>query len=84
MSASVTTSNPFNKGPMPDQPTDNALYLRRWAADIRESSGTSVDADRLDAIASEIERLRAEREKYRDAWVGAISKLATNEILGES
>ena len=38
---------------------DNALYLRKWAADIRESSGVSVDADRLDEIAVEIERLRS-------------------------
>jgi hypothetical protein len=41
-----------------DQPADNALYLRYWARNIREHSGSSVDADRLDAIAGEVERLR--------------------------
>jgi hypothetical protein len=41
-------------------PGDNAAYLRQWATDIRKHSGKSVDADRCDAIADEIERLRAE------------------------
>jgi hypothetical protein len=43
-----------------DQPKDNAQYLRQWAADIRTNSGSSMDADRLDAIAAEIEFLRNE------------------------
>lgn len=42
-----------------DQPEDNALYLRAWADDIRKHNGKSVDADRLDSIAAEIERLRS-------------------------
>jgi hypothetical protein len=42
-----------------DQPTDNALYLRKWAEDIRAHSGKSVDADRLEDIADEIDRLRS-------------------------
>lgn len=33
-------------------------FLRNWARDIRQSSGASVDADRLDAIATELERFR--------------------------
>ncbi len=36
----------------------NAAYLRIWATDIRNSSGASIDADRLDAIACQIERLQ--------------------------
>lgn len=36
----------------------HANYLRDWAADIRKHNGRSVDADRLDDIAAEIERLR--------------------------
>lgn len=37
---------------------DNADYLRRWAADIRTSNGKSVDADRLDSIAADIDALK--------------------------
>ena len=37
---------------------DNVQYLREWAKDIRGSSGVSVDADRLDAIANELQELR--------------------------
>ena len=44
---------------MSDQPKDHAAYLRAWAADIRKHSGSSVDADRLDGIATYIERLRS-------------------------
>lgn len=33
---------------------DDEDFLRRWAADIRASSGQSVDADRLDAIADRL------------------------------
>lgn len=56
---------------MPDQPKDNALYLRKWAEDIRAHNGKSVDADRLDAIAGEIERLRGSLERARHHWVEA-------------
>lgn len=38
--------------------TDSAKYLRDWASDIRKSSGVSVDADKLDEIAAEIEDLK--------------------------
>ena len=50
---------------MIDQPTDNALYLRHWAANIRDLNGKSVDADRLDAIAGEIELLRTAQAALR-------------------
>ena len=50
-----------------DQPEDNARYLRKWAADIRKSSGKSVDADRLDSIADEIASLRTlADERFRE------------------
>lgn len=48
--------NNISNEPTPE--TDSALFLRKWAADIRKSSGVSVDADRLDGIASEIDELK--------------------------
>ena len=51
---------------MTDQPTDNTLYLRKWAADIRTHNGRSVDADRLESIAAEIDRLRSVIEEIAD------------------
>jgi hypothetical protein len=51
-------------------PKDNVAYLREWGADIRKHSGKSVDADRCDAIADEIARLRAR-----------LSGLATDEMI---
>jgi hypothetical protein len=49
----------YGDGSLPPWCEDNAVYLREWAADIRKHSGKSVDADRLNRIADEIERLRA-------------------------
>lgn len=54
--------------PVPDQPADNALYLRKWAEDIRAHSGKSVDADRLEDIADEIERLRSMFDDVADRY----------------
>ena len=38
--------------------SDSVKYLRDWAADMRNVSGMSVDADKLDEIATEIEDLK--------------------------
>lgn len=38
---------------------DHATFLRKWAADIRNGSGRSVDADRLDEIAAALSALPA-------------------------
>lgn len=52
---------------MTDHPCDDAKHLRQWAADIRASSGMSVDADRLDAIASNIDSLTFTIARCADA-----------------
>lgn len=49
------------------QEKDSVAFLRNWAADIRASSGVSIDADRLDEIASEISALRAALEDKNKA-----------------
>lgn len=54
---------------------DNAAYLREWAADIRKSSGKSVDADRLDSIAAEIDDLKR-AARNRDMWKGQCERQA--------
>lgn len=51
------------------EPKDNAQYLRLWAADIRKHNGKSVDADRLDAIAAEIERLHSQAKHSKRRWI---------------
>lgn len=51
------------------EPRDNALYLRAWAKDIRDRhGGKSVDADRLDTIAAEIDQLRAALRPFADLY----------------
>ena len=37
---------------------DIVAFLREWAVDIRRHSGASIDAERLEEAADEIERLR--------------------------
>lgn len=54
---------------------DNAAYLRDWAADIRKSSGNSVDADKLDSIATEIDDLKR-ASRNRDMWKGQCERQA--------
>jgi hypothetical protein len=54
---------------------DNAAYLREWAADIRKSNGKSVDADRLDSIAAEIDDLKR-ASRNRDMWKGQCERQA--------
>jgi hypothetical protein len=54
---------------------DNAAYLREWAADIRKSNGKSVDADRLDSIAAEIDDLKR-AARNRDMWKGQCERQA--------
>lgn len=61
------------------QPKDNAAYLRKWATDIRKYSGKSVDADRCDAIADEIERLRKAVKMLGDSS-DVCTHFVTNEI----
>jgi hypothetical protein len=55
--------------------TDSVKYLRDWAADMRNVSGMSVDADKLDEIANEISdlqaRLRIAEKRAEDAEAGA-------------
>lgn len=53
----------------------NAAYLREWAADIRKSSGKSVDADKLDSIAAEIDDLKR-TARNRDMWQGQCERQA--------
>lgn len=38
---------------------EHIKFLRQWAADIRESSGQSVDADRLEAISLALSEARS-------------------------
>lgn len=45
---------------------DHVTFLRNWASDIRAYNGQSVDADRLDAIAAEIESLKAATKNDAD------------------
>lgn len=58
--------------------TDNIKFLRDWASDIREGSGVSTDADKLEEIAAMLEaqaakitdleaRLRLEAKRADDA-----------------
>jgi hypothetical protein len=51
---------------MTDQPTDSVRYLRNWAGNIRAGGGYSADAERLDSIADEIDRLQAALTEIRD------------------
>ena len=44
---------------------NSSEFLKKWAEDIRASSGVSVDAERLDLIAAEISRLTAENADLR-------------------
>jgi hypothetical protein len=37
---------------------DNVAYFRKWADDIRISEGPSVDADKIEAAANELEAAR--------------------------
>lgn len=48
---------------------DSIAFLTSWAADIRASSGVSVDADTLEKAASTIADLEAENSRLRGALV---------------
>jgi peptidoglycan hydrolase CwlO-like protein len=69
--------------------TDSVKYLRDWAADMRNVSGMSVDADKLDEIANEISDLqarlriaekRAEDAEGRDDFLMEILHMTPEEL----
>jgi hypothetical protein len=69
--------------------SDSVKYLRDWAADMRNVSGMSVDADKLDEIANEISDLqarlriaekRAEDAEGRDDFLMEILHMSPEEL----
>jgi peptidoglycan hydrolase CwlO-like protein len=69
--------------------SDSVKYLRDWAADMRNVSGMSVDADKLDEIANEISDLqarlriaekRAEDAEGRDDFLMEILHMTPEEL----
>lgn len=74
------SASPAGVGVETEAPSTHVAFLTMWAADIRASSGVSVDADSLESAAEAIATLSAEKERLAAElhdWRsgGAVAKL---------
>jgi hypothetical protein len=62
--------------------TDNVAYFRKWAADIRDNHGPSVDADQIEAAANELAKARERLARATEIMTGLITGTDEETLRG--
>lgn len=61
---------------------DSVAYFRKWAADIREASGHSADADQIEAAANELATVSDRLARAEEIMRGLITGSDEEQLKG--